>query len=128
MKADPESVLHQRLRFAIASALAAGGPRTFRELRDELGATDGNLGVHALRLEQAGFVESRKSFAGRVPRTEYRLTPEGRRALARYVRGLEHLIEKARGACASPRERSKKRPGGRPESAARGKRSPSRGR
>ncbi|MGH9441693.1 MAG: winged helix-turn-helix domain-containing protein [Thermoanaerobaculia bacterium] len=128
--ASPDSgrLLRDRIRLAIVTELAAGGARTFRELRDEVGATDGNLSVHARRLEEAGYVASRKSFSGRVPRTKYRLTPAGRRALARCLRELEALIGKARGLSASPPVRLKKpraTPTGRD---VRGTRSPSRGR
>ena len=125
---DLDRVLHERLRLAIASELAAAGPRTFRELKELLGTTDGNLSVHARRLEEAGFVASRKSFVGRVPRTEYRLTPAGRRALARYLRQIEAVIEKASGPSVSLPARARKRRGARPGNAAGRKRSPSRAR
>jgi DNA-binding MarR family transcriptional regulator len=125
---DLDRLLHERLRFAIVSALAAGGPRTFRELKEQLGTTDGNLSVHARRLEQAGFVDSRKSFVGRVPRTEYRLTAAGRRALARYLHQLETLIEKARAPSSAPPARSKRPREGPRGNGAVEKRSPSRGR
>jgi DNA-binding MarR family transcriptional regulator len=70
---------------------------TFGELKDRLGATDGNLSVHARRLEAAGYVVCEKGFDGRVPRTVYRLTAAGRRALRRYLGQMEALIRLARG-------------------------------
>lgn len=93
---DLDRVIHERLRLAIVSALAAAEKLSFRELKAMLNATDGNLSVHARKLEDAGYVSCRKSFDGRVPRTEYRLTPEGRRAFERYIDHLESLIRNAR--------------------------------
>jgi DNA-binding MarR family transcriptional regulator len=84
------------VRLAIVSALAASPSLTFNELNDLLGTTDGNLSVHARRLEEAGYVSCEKSFEGRVPRTAYRLTPAGRRAFSRYVDHLEALIAHGR--------------------------------
>jgi DNA-binding transcriptional ArsR family regulator len=92
-----DRVLHERIRLGIASALAASPSLSFAELKRLLGATDGNLSVHARRLEEAGYVSCTKSFSGRVPRTEYRLTAEGRRAFDRYLRHLEALLRNARG-------------------------------
>ena len=83
-----ERLIHGRMRLAIVSALAVNDTLTFTELRSMLAATDGNLSVHARKLEDAGYVQCRKSFQDRTPRTEYRLTAEGRRALDRY---LEHM-------------------------------------
>ena len=91
-----DRVIHEGMRLAIVSALAANEKLSFGELKGLVGATDGNLSVHARRLEEAGYVACEKSFAGRVPRTEYRLTAEGRRAFARYVSHLEALIAAAR--------------------------------
>ena len=85
---DLDRVIHERVRLGIVSALAVNTVLTFNELKDLLGLTDGNLSVHARRLEEAGYVECVKTFANRMPRTEYRLTPDGRRALERH---LEHL-------------------------------------
>jgi len=93
---DLDRVIHERVRLAIVSALAASPSLTFNELKSLLGATDGNLSVHARRLEEAGYVACDKGFEGRVPRTAYRLTPSGRRAFARYLDHLEALIGHAR--------------------------------
>ncbi|MCM3876589.1 MAG: transcriptional regulator [Thermoanaerobaculia bacterium] len=91
-----DRVIHERLRLGIVSALAAGPSLTFGELKALLGTTDGNLSVHARRLEEAGYVACRKTFEGRTPRTEFRLTEAGRRALRRYLDHMEALIEAAR--------------------------------
>ena len=85
------------MRLGIVSALAASPVLSFQELKELLGLTDGNLAIHARRLEEAGYVACTKGFAGRVPRTEYRLTPAGRRALARYLEHMEAIIRTARG-------------------------------
>jgi DNA-binding transcriptional ArsR family regulator len=90
-----DRVIHERMRLAIVSALAASEKLSFNELKTLLGTTDGNLSVHARRLEEAGYVSLAKSFQGRLPRTEYRLTPEGRRAFERYVNHLEALVHGA---------------------------------
>ena len=94
---DLDRVIHERMRLGIVSALAASESLTFPELRRLLDASDGNLSVHARRLEEAGYVACSKTFEGRVPRTEYRLTAEGRRAFERYLAHLEAVIEHARG-------------------------------
>lgn len=91
-----DRVIHERVRLAIVSALAGAESLTFNELKDLLDITDGNLSVHARRLEEAGFIEFEKSFAGRVPRTEYRLTAAGRRALNEYLSHMEALIRRVR--------------------------------
>ena len=91
-----DRVIHERMRLAIVSALAASPSLTFNELKDLLGTTDGNLSVHARRLEEAGYVACEKGYEGRVPRTAYRLTAAGRRAFGRYVDHLEALIAHAR--------------------------------
>ena len=88
-----DRVIHERLRLGVMSALAGVPSLTFTELKDILGATDGNLSVHARRLEEAGYVTCTKGYDGRVPKTEFRLTDEGRRALRRYLDHLEALIE-----------------------------------
>ena len=93
---DLDRVIHERMRLAIVSALAANPTLTFRELRSLLQATDGNLSVHARKLEEAGYVACEKSFEGRVPKTEYRLTAEGRRAFEKYLDHLEALVRNAR--------------------------------
>ena len=91
-----DDVIHGRTRLAIVSALAAREPLSFAELRDALQLTDGNLSVHARRLEDAGYVACTKSFDGRVPRTEYRLTASGRRAFERYLEHIEALLKASR--------------------------------
>lgn len=91
-----DRLIHERVRLGIVSALAVNDSLTFNELKDLLGTTDGNLSVHARRLEEAGYIDCKKSFAGRVPRTDYRLTPEGRRALEQHLRHLAAVIRWAR--------------------------------
>lgn len=91
-----DRLIHDRVRLGIVSALAASEALTFTELRDLLGASDGNLSVHARKLEAAGYVKCTKTFAGRVPRSEYRLTGAGRRALGRYLDHMEALLGAAR--------------------------------
>ena len=78
------------------SALAVNEALAFNDLKQMLGTTDGNLSVHARRLEEADYIECQKSFEGRVPRTEYRLTPRGRRALEEYLNHMEALIQAVR--------------------------------
>jgi DNA-binding HxlR family transcriptional regulator len=90
-------VIHERVRLAIVSALAVNDTMTFNQLKALLATTDGNLSVHARKLEDAGYVACRKSFQGRTPRTEYRLTPAGREALERYLDHMEALIRATRG-------------------------------
>ena len=87
-----DRVLHERMRLAIASALAVNPSLSFNELKALLGTTDGNLSVHARRLEEAGYVACSKSFQGRLPKTEYQLTAAGRRAFERYLDHLEALV------------------------------------
>ncbi len=84
------------MRLAILSALAGRESVSFVELKALTGGTDGNVSVHARRLEEAGYVVCRKSFVGRVPRTEYRITDEGRRALNAYIDHMEALIQQVR--------------------------------
>ena len=91
---DP--IIHVRVRLGIVSALAVEESLTFNELKERLDTSDGNLSVHARRLEEAGYVEIRKSFEGRIPRTDYRLTETGRQALQRYLDHMEALIERVR--------------------------------
>ena len=91
-----DRLIHERIRLAIVSALAASDALTLNELKTLIGTTDGNLSVHARKLEEARYVSCSKSFAGRVPRTEYRLTVAGRHALDRYLRHMEALIRAAR--------------------------------
>lgn len=92
-----DRLIHERVRLAIVSALAVNESLTFNELKQLLGTSDGNLSVHARKLEEAGYLECTKGFEGRVPRTEYRLTPAGRVALERYLAHMEGLIRSTRG-------------------------------
>jgi DNA-binding HxlR family transcriptional regulator len=89
-------LIHERVRLGIVSALAVNDALTFNDLKQLLSTSDGNLSVHARKLEEAGYVTCSKSFAGRVPRTEYRITPDGRRALERYLDHMESLIRHVR--------------------------------
>lgn len=93
---DLDRLIHERVRLAIVSALAVNDELTFNDLKALLGTTDGNLSVHARKLEDAGYVSCRKSFEGRVPKTEYRLTGAGRQALERYLAHMEGLIRTTR--------------------------------
>ncbi len=93
---DADRLIHERVRLAIVSALAVHEKLTFNELKALLETTDGNLSVHARRLEEAGLVSCEKSFHGRVPLTEYRLTPSGRKTLERYLAHMEALIRAVR--------------------------------
>jgi DNA-binding HxlR family transcriptional regulator len=91
-----DRLIHERVRLGIVSALAVTDSLTFTELRRLLETTDGNLSVHARKLEEGGYVECRKYFEGRSPRTEYRLTEAGRRALESYLGHMEALIAAVR--------------------------------
>jgi DNA-binding transcriptional ArsR family regulator len=91
-----DRLIHERVRLAIVSALAVNPSLTFNELKHLLGTSDGNLSVHARRLEEAGYLDCTKSFEGRVPRTEFRLTTVGREALERYLSQMEGLIRSTR--------------------------------
>jgi len=93
-----DRLIHERLRLAIVSALAVHDSLTFTDLRTLLDTSDGNVSVHARKLEDAGYVTCTKRFDGRVPRTEYRLTGEGRVALERYLSHMEALIKRVGGA------------------------------
>jgi DNA-binding HxlR family transcriptional regulator len=93
---DLDRVIHERLRLGIISALAANERLTFNDLKRLLQTTDGNLSVHARKLEEAQYIACEKSFDGRVPRTEYRLTAAGRRALEKYVAHMESIIKAVR--------------------------------
>jgi DNA-binding MarR family transcriptional regulator len=94
--AEFDRLIHERIRLGIVSALAVNESLSFNDLKGMLGTSDGNLSVHARRLEEAEYVECLKSFQGRVPRTEYRLTPRGRRALEEYLDHMESLIQAVR--------------------------------
>ena len=93
---DLDRVIHERLRLGIVSALAANDRLTFNDLKRLLQTTDGNLSVHARKLEEAQYISCDKSFAGRLPRTEYRLTAAGRRALEKYLAHMESIIKAVR--------------------------------
>jgi len=87
-----DRLIHERLRLGILSALSVNETLTFNDLKKLLDTTDGNLSVHARKLEEAGYVLCQKSFEGRVPKTQYKLTAAGRRALERYLDHMEALI------------------------------------
>lgn len=91
-----DRLIHERLRLGIISALAVNDSLTFNELKNSVKTSDGNLSVHARKLEDAGYVACVKSFAGRTPRTEYSLTSAGRRALERYLNHMEAVIGRMR--------------------------------
>ncbi len=91
-----DGLIHERMRLGIVSALAANESLTFSELKELLKTTDGNVSVHARKLEDADYISCAKSFVGRMPKTEYRLTDKGRRALEKYLNHMEALIHAAR--------------------------------
>jgi DNA-binding MarR family transcriptional regulator len=91
-----DRLIHERMRLGILSALAVNEKMSFGDLKALLRTTDGNLSVHARKLEEAEYVLCEKSFEGRVPKTEYAITPNGRRALERYLDHMESLIRAAR--------------------------------
>ena len=91
-----DRVIHERLRLGIVSALAANETLTFNDLKTLLETTDGNLSVHARKLEDAGFISCTKFFEGRTPKTEYKLTVSGRKALDDYLSHMEKLIQQMR--------------------------------
>ncbi len=93
---DLDRLIHERIRLGIVSALAVNSSLTFNELKALLKTTDGNLSVHARRLEEADYIVCTKSFDGRLPKTEYRLTAAGRKALERYLNHMEALIRATR--------------------------------
>jgi DNA-binding transcriptional ArsR family regulator len=87
-----DRLIHERLRLGIISALAANQSLTFNELKKLLDTTDGNLSVHARKLEEANYISCTKSFEGRTPKTEYRLSTPGRKALEKYLNHMEAII------------------------------------
>ena len=91
-----ERLIHERSRLGIISALAVNQSLTFNDLKNLVKTTDGNLSVHARKLEDAGYISCTKSFEGRTPKTEYSLTPTGRRALEQYLNHMEALIQTMR--------------------------------
>ena len=88
-----DRLIHERIRLGIVSALAANSSLTFNDLKKSLRTTDGNLSVHARKLEEAGYIACSKSFEGRMPKTEYALTDPGRKALEKYLNHMEALIQ-----------------------------------
>lgn len=92
-----DRLIHERLRLGIVSALAANESLTFNDLKSLMKTTDGNLSVHARKLEDAGYITCTKFFQGRLPKTEYKLTTTGRRALENYLSHMESLIQQMRG-------------------------------
>jgi DNA-binding HxlR family transcriptional regulator len=93
---DLDRMIHERVRLGIISALAVNDTLSFNELKTLLGTSDGNLSVHARKLEDAEYVACVKSFEGRLPRTQYRITAAGRRALDRYLNHMEAIIRATR--------------------------------
>jgi DNA-binding MarR family transcriptional regulator len=91
-----DRLIHERLRLGILSALAVNEALTFNDLKKLMQTTDGNLSVHARKLEEASYIACAKSFEGRVPKTQYTITPGGRRALERYLDHMEALIRATR--------------------------------
>lgn len=98
MAEELDRLIHERIRLGIVSALAANESLTFGELKDILKTTDGNLSVHARKLEEAGYIRVTKAFEDRKPKTEYRLTPKGRRALEVYLDQMAEILNAARDA------------------------------
>lgn len=90
---DLDKVIHERMRLGIISALAANDKLSFTELKNLLATSDGNISVHARKLEEAGYVTCEKSFKGRMPLTEFKITKDGRTALTRYLDHMEALIK-----------------------------------
>jgi len=89
---DFDRLIHEKTRLSIVSALAVNATLTFNELKAILKTTDGNVSVHARKLEEAGYVTCKKGFEGRVPRTEYALTASGKRAFEKYINHMEALV------------------------------------
>jgi len=98
VKEELDRLIHERIRLGIVAALAANESLTFAELKDVLKASDGNLSVHARKLEEAGYIKVTKGFEDRKPKTDYRLTPKGRRALETYLQQMEGILSQARDA------------------------------
>jgi DNA-binding HxlR family transcriptional regulator len=91
-----DRLIHERMRLGIVSALAANASLTFNDLKSFMNTTDGNLSVHARKLEDGGYIACTKSFEGRLPKTEYKLTVAGRRALENYLSHMETIIQQMR--------------------------------
>ena len=94
---DLDRIIHERVRLGIVSALAVNDSLSFNDLKRLLQTTDGNISVHARKLEEAGYLQTTKSFQGRMPKTEYKLTPAGRKALEKYLNHMEALIQAMKG-------------------------------
>jgi DNA-binding transcriptional ArsR family regulator len=94
---DLDRLIHEKTRLAIVSALAVNSSVTFNEMKAILKTTDGNVSVHTRKLEDAGYLACKKSFEGRMPKTEYSLTTAGRRAFEKYLQHMEALIKASRG-------------------------------
>jgi len=97
VSSELDKVIHERLRLGIISSLAANDKLSFSELKALLNTSDGNISVHARKLEDAGYVTQEKSFRGRVPLTEYKITARGRKALMKYLDHMEALINAMKG-------------------------------
>jgi len=95
---DFDRLIHEKTRLAIVSALAVNPTLTFNEMKAILKTTDGNVSVHARKLEEAGYLLCKKSFEGRIPKTEYSLTAAGKRAFEKYIGHMEALVKAAKGA------------------------------
>jgi DNA-binding MarR family transcriptional regulator len=93
---DFDRVIHEKTRLAIISALAVNDKLTFNEVKEIVQTTDGNVSVHARKLEEAGYLTTEKSFVGRMPKTEYALTAAGRRAFEKYIGHMEALVKSAK--------------------------------
>ena len=93
---DLDRLIHERIRLGIVSALAVNDALTFNELKSLFDVSDGNLSAHARKLEEAGYLECNKSFEGRRPKSEYRITAAGRKALHRYLEHIEAVIKATR--------------------------------
>ena len=93
---DFDRMIHEKTRLAIVSALAVNDILTFNEVKEIVNTSDGNISVHARKLEEAGYVVSRKYFVGRIPRTDYSLTAAGRRAFEKYLGHMEALVKNAK--------------------------------
>ena len=97
VSSELDKIIHERMRLGIISSLAADASLSFTELKNLLNTTDGNISVHARKLEEAGYLTCEKSFKGRVPLTEYRISNDGREALKRYLNHMEALINAMKG-------------------------------
>lgn len=93
---DLDKLIHERMRLGIMSALAVNESLSFQELKEALSTTDGNLSVHARKLEEASYIDCEKTFVGRMPKTVYSLTARGRKALQEYLAHMEAIIQAAR--------------------------------